>query len=112
MSEAKNILEEENLCENMSFEIFLEKIDENLSEKEYLNYIKYTEKGKKLFINNDFNPEMLYAWDANMDLQIALDSYAVLTYIVSHINNDENGTTAIIKEALSNNVGKEVKDNY
>ena len=39
----------EDLDENMYFETFLQKIDKNLPEKEYLDYIKYTGQGTNYF---------------------------------------------------------------
>ena len=55
---------------------------------------------KERFINT-YNPEWLDAWDANMDIQIALDPYAIITYIVSYVSKDESGMTGFLKEALS-----------
>ena len=49
---------------------------------------------------NNYNPEMLYAWDANMDIQLALDPYAVITYIVEYMNKDETQMTKFMTEAL------------
>ena len=54
---------------------------------------------KECFINN-YNKEMILAWDANMDIQLALDPYAVITYIVNYMNKDETGLTKFMKEAL------------
>ena len=118
LNKAKAVLDEEDLDENMSFETFYKKIDENLTEEEYLECLRYTEKGTVLFLKrrvkerdiNNFNPEMLEAWNANMDLQIALDPYAILMYIVSYVNKDETGTTAFLKEALKANSDKDVKE--
>ena len=54
---------------------------------------------KDRYVNN-YNPEMLYAWNANMDIQLALDPYAVITYIVNYVNKDETGMTKFMAEAL------------
>ena len=51
---------------------------------------------------NNYNKEFIAAWNANMDLQICLDFFAVLTYVTDYTYNDESGTTAIIKQALEN----------
>ena len=118
LTKAKAVLEEEDLDENMSFETFYKKIDENLTEEEYLECLRYTEKGAVLFLKrrvkerniNNFNPEMLEAWNGNMDLQIAFEPYAILMYIVSYVNKDETGTTAFMTEALKANSDKEGKE--
>ena len=38
----------------------------------------------EIFMNN-YNPEMITTWDANMDLQPTFDYYAVITYINDYI---------------------------
>ena len=62
--------------------------DENLI-KIYENALKINEKGysvilkrktNEIFINN-YNNEWINAWSANMDLQLSLDYYSVITYI-------------------------------
>ena len=55
---------------------------------------------------NNYNPEMLHAWNANMDIQLALDTYAVITYIMSYMNKDETQMTKFLKKAL-NSVAKD-----
>ena len=118
LTKARAILEEENLDENMSFETFLKKIDKDLTEAQYISYIETTERGLALFLKrrvkerniNNFHPEMLAAWNANMDIQIALDPFAIIAYIVSYVNKIETGTTAFLKQALSDNVEKETKE--
>ena len=86
--------------------------------KEYEEALKTTKKGKILFLKrrikerwiNNYNPEMLYAWDANMDIQIAIDPYAVITYVVSYMNKDETQMTKFMMEALNNNAKQNAKE--
>ena len=77
----------------------------------YENYekaLKTTKRGKVSFLKrrnkerwvNNYNPEMLYAWNANMNIQLAFDPYAVVTYIVSYMNIDEKQMTKLIMAAL------------
>ena len=40
---------------------------------------------------NNYNPEMLKAWDANMDIQLVHDPYAVTSYVVGYATKDEDG---------------------
>ena len=49
---------------------------------------------------------MLHAWNANMDIQLALDTYTIITYSVSYMNKDETQMTKFMREAL-NSVAKE-----
>lgn len=49
---------------------------------------------------NNSNPEWIKAWNANMDMQICLDCYAVITYITDCYMKDESGTIEHIRKAL------------
>ena len=53
----------------------------------------------EIFVNN-YNPEWILNWNANMDLQLCLDFYAVITYISDYYSKDDSGTMKHIKEAL------------
>ena len=39
------------------------------------------------------------AWDANLDLQICLDYFAVITYVTDYYSKDDTGTLQYLKEA-------------
>ena len=54
---------------------------------------------KEVFVNN-YNPEWLNAWDANMDIQVCLDYYGVITYITDYYTKDESGTMPFLIDAL------------
>ena len=95
-------MEDENFDENMTMEKFYAKI--NTTKKEYVELLKISEKGKVLIMKreckeiyiNDYNPEMLTARDANMDLQNVIDPYAVVSYTASYMNKDETQTTTFL----------------
>ena len=116
---AKEILAKVDLGEedkNMGFEEFCKKAGTNPGE--YMKFIKTTEKGTVLILErdviernvNNFSPEMLNAWNANMDIQIALDPFAIITYIVNYVNKDETGMTKFMTEALHGKQHEEVKE--
>ena len=46
---------------------------------------------------NTYNPLWLQAWNANMDMQICLDFFAVITYITDYYMKDETGVVKDIK---------------
>ena len=52
----------------------------------------------EVFINN-FNPEWLRAWNANLDIQVCFDFFAVITYITEYFTKDESGTSGFLKIA-------------
>ena len=56
---------------------------------------------------NNYNPEWIKAWDGNMDLQVCLDPFAVVTYITDYYTKDESGTTKFLEEAAKECRGKE-----
>ena len=107
LSKAIEILEDPNIDENMTYEEYLELLGE--TKKSYEKYCSITEKGRYLLIKrsvkeryvNSFNKEWLRAWNANMDLQVAIDTYAVISYIVNYVSKDESGMTEFLKEALA-----------
>ena len=55
-------------------------------------------KPKDIYVNN-FNPEWIKAWDANMDLQVCMDQFAVITYITDYYTKDESGMMQHMKDA-------------
>ncbi len=55
-------------------------------------------KPKELYVNN-YNIEWIRAWDGNMDLQICLDYFAIVTYITDYYMKEETGVMEILKEA-------------
>ena len=49
---------------------------------------------------NIYNKEWLTVWDANMDLQLCFDFYAIITYISDYYTKDDSGTLKYIKDVL------------
>ena len=50
------------------------------------------------YINN-YNPEWIQAWDANMDISLCFDFFAVIVYITEYFTKDESGTSNLLKIA-------------
>ena len=104
---ALEILEDPNIDENMSYEEYLDLLGE--TKENYEKYCAITERGRCLLIKrtvkerfvNSFNKEWIRAWNANMDLQVAIDTYAIISYIVNYVSKDESGMTEFLKEALA-----------
>ena len=49
---------------------------------------------------NTYNPEWLSAWNGNMDIQLCLDFFAVITYISDYYSKDDSGTMQLLIDAL------------
>ena len=118
LAKAMEVLDDPNLDENMSFEEFVKKVDPKLKPEEYMEHLKITERGKTILLKreekernvNNYNPEMIKAWNANMDIQVVLDPYAVVTYMVNYINKAEDSVTKFMKDALTAIATKEAKE--
>ena len=106
----------EDIHEGTEIDIFCTML--GVTYNDYEKALKTSQRGKVLFMKrnvkdryiNNYNPEMLQAWNANMDIQLALDPYAVISYIVSYVNKDETQMTKFLKEALSADAGKNAKE--
>ena len=107
LKSAKEILDDEGCNDDMSFDEFLQMI--GISQEEYLHYINITQKTRVIILKrsvkeryiNNYNKEMIIAWNANMDIQLALDPFAIICYIVNYTLKDESGMTKFLMEALN-----------
>ena len=46
----------------------------------------------EIFVNN-YNPHWMEAWNANMDLQICLDFFSIITYMTGYVSKPETKTS-------------------
>ena len=53
----------------------------------------------EIYVNN-YNPEWILCWNANMDLQFCFDYFAIVTYISDYYGKDDSGTVHYIQKAL------------
>jgi hypothetical protein len=111
LEKARTFLEKDDIDEDMTFSQFLKAID--VEQTAYMDALKITARGsvvilkrrvKERFINN-YNPEFLSAWNANMDIQFCHNVYAVCTYISDYVGKDESGITEILRQTLKKNKG-------
>ena len=101
----KNILDEMKYGQDIAFETFLEKF--KLTQHQYLKAIRYSLKRPTLFLKkspfeiriNNYNPNLLKGWRANMDLQFVLDPYACAVYILSYITKGQRGMSKLLETA-------------
>ena len=84
----------------------------------YLNALSVSKKGYSIILERDideifvnpYNPEWILAWNGNMDLQICLDFYAVITYITDYFTKDDTGTLEYMVEAIKNSDSESLKE--
>ena len=62
----------------------------------------------EIYVNN-YNPEWIINWNGNMDLQLCLDYYAVITYISDYYSKDDSGTMGHIKNVLKSAQNESLK---
>ena len=75
---------------------------------QYHNALGVSENGYRIILKrdvaetmvNNYNPEWILNWNANMDIQLCLDFFAIITYISDYYSKDDSGTMRHIKEAL------------
>ena len=80
----------------------------NISYDDYIMALKKTRKHgstvllqrdvDEIFVNN-FNPEWLINWNANLDIQPVMDYFAVITYVTDYWAKPDKGITPYLKEA-------------
>ena len=58
---------------------------------------------------NTYNPEWICAWNGNMDFQLCLDYFAVITYISDYYCKDDSGTMQILQEALRESMNDDLR---
>ena len=59
---------------------------------------------------NSYNPEWIRAWNANIDVQIALDFFSIITYIADYYSKDDSGTSDLIKKGMAECTSQDVKE--
>ena len=76
--------------------------------KDYVAALGQTEYGYSVVLSRDvdemyinsYNAEWLRAWDANLDIQVVLDYFSVITYITDYYAKDDTGTMETIKKVM------------
>merc|ERR1711954_627885 len=78
---------------------------------DYIDALSYSRTGFSVILERDidetdinfYNIEMLRAWNANMDIQICLDFYAIITYITEYIAKLDAALMEVLKSVLQKN---------
>ena len=94
----------------------LEKLlkEANVSMDEYVDQcLRISERGAVVILErqpceayvNNYNDKYLYAWRANIDVQVCLDTYATVSYISDYLTKSDDGLTRLLRSAL-----KDAKD--
>lgn len=108
-----NEVKDDDDCDDDLRKFLLEKCDYEKKENvdvvsEYHDLLKISEFGKTVVLRrkisernvNNYNPTFLSIWNANTDIQLCLDSYAVVTYITDYLTKGDKGLSDALKTAL------------
>ncbi len=49
---------------------------------------------------NGYNPDLLRAWNANMDIQYVLDPFCCIMYMLSYISKPEHEMSNLLKNVI------------
>ena len=86
--------------------------------EEYTDLLQISKKGysminardiDEIYINN-FNEEWILAWDSNMDIQMCMTFFAIITYITDYYMKDDSGTMEFIKAAIKDSENQPLRD--
>jgi len=80
----------------------------NMTYEEYEKHIDTISTSSSIFMErrpqdcwvNGYNPMLLRAWDANMDIQFILNPYICIMYIVSYISKAEHEMSDYLKKVI------------
>ena len=75
---------------------------------DYIDALSYSRTGYSVVLERDidetdvnsYNIEMLRAWNGNMDIQICLDFFAIITYITEYIAKMDAALMDVLKSVL------------
>ena len=88
----------------MSLDDLLEK-----AESEYTQALEVSSKGNVVVLRrepnecsvNNYNPSVMLAWQANMDIQFVLNAYACVMYVASYIMKTERSMGELLKRVAT-----------
>ena len=109
LTSARTIMKENDMSK-ITFEEFIARLcDGNITEEDYDDALKTMKRGHMVIMKrdtnagkiNNYNEEMLKAWNANMDIQLAYDHYAIISYICNYVTKGEAGMTKLLRDALN-----------
>ena len=80
-----------------------------ISYEDYHSALKTSKRGRTVVLKrkpseintNYYNPHLLKAWEANIDVQYCLDPYACIAYMVAYITKDEREINHVLQAVSS-----------
>ena len=88
-----------------------------VTQEEYNAALTVCNKGSEIVLQrqpcdkslNQYNPMILKAWKANIDVQYILDAYACVMYVASYLTKDEKGMGELLKQTCKEHEDRDIK---
>ncbi|CAJ1069182.1 uncharacterized protein LOC115579693 [Xyrichtys novacula] len=111
-----NRLLHEPTTASLSFEQLLAKCE--FTKEEYHRCLQSKTNGSQVMLKrgpkdvwvNGYNPYLLKAWNANMDIQFILNPYSCIMYMCSYISKAEHGLSEYLKTVIQNSRQEDVNE--
>lgn len=109
------VMQDKDIPEDISLEDLLEKAQ--VVPQYYLELLKVTKYAKLVVLKrhpserwiNQYNPMILKAWRANMDLQFITDPYPCIMYITSYTMKSERAMSELLIKVAEESRGEDLK---
>ena len=110
-----NQLHLEEFPEDISIADFLKSA--KVSETDYYEAISTSKRGNNVILKrevnerwiNNYNPDIMRAWKANMDIQYITDEYACVMYVASYMMKAEKAMGQLLKDVANDYRSMELK---
>ncbi|XP_062414952.1 uncharacterized protein LOC134107225 [Pungitius pungitius] len=111
-----NLLLNEPETASLSLQQLLAKC--NLTLQEYEGCLNVINKSSAVILKrepkdcwvNGYNPHLLKAWDANIDVSYILNAYSCIMYLTSYITKKESGLSEYLKTVIENSTRDHVNE--
>ena len=105
LSKVQKLIAEGNT--DISLDDLLDKAE--VPESEYIQALQVSNKGNVVVLRrepnecsvNNYNPSVMLAWQANMDIQFVLNAYACVMYVASYIMKTERSMGELLKRVAA-----------
>ena len=114
-SQVQKILDEISDFENVTLDHVLEA--SRVTMEEYIGALNVSKNGHSVVLQrklqemniNNYNPAVLRAWRANMDIQFILDAYACVVYVTSYMMKSERAMGELLKQVVKETRGDDIR---
>ena len=104
-----------NSFENVTLQQLLQ--FSNVSLKDYMEALHTSKRGNTVVLKrqptemniNNYNPAILKAWKANMDIQYILDAYACVMYVTSYMMKSERAMGELLRHVSKECSGEDIR---